>query len=178
MVILIPKPLQLLRLSSPLLPPSLHLRFFSSFSPKFTHNEYGHPKMPLAFCNSKIAECGRNGDVAGAESIFGWMPVKSVVSWTALLTAYAQNGQIRLARKLFDEMPARNIVAWNAMLTAFIRCYRIEDAAELFWRMPRRNGVSYCAMITGYVSVARFGEAERLYSLVPHGERDPAASNS
>ncbi|KAJ0858132.1 putative tetratricopeptide-like helical domain superfamily [Helianthus annuus] len=49
------------------------------------------------------------------------MPIKNVVSWTAMLTAYVENGQINNARKLFDEMPERNVVSWNAMITGYMR---------------------------------------------------------
>ncbi|KAM0045645.1 putative tetratricopeptide-like helical domain superfamily [Helianthus debilis subsp. tardiflorus] len=62
------------------------------------------------------------------------MPIKNVVSWTAMLTTYAENGQINNARKLFDEMPERNVASWNAMITGYMRSKNeVEKAYELFW---------------------------------------------
>eukprot|EP00268_Persea_americana_P009070 TRINITY_DN13576_c0_g1_i1.p1 TRINITY_DN13576_c0_g1~~TRINITY_DN13576_c0_g1_i1.p1 ORF type:complete len:735 (+),score=158.15 TRINITY_DN13576_c0_g1_i1:201-2405(+) len=132
----------------------------------------------LVFCNSQITKNGRNGDLAEAESIFNRMHFRNVVSWTALLTAYAENGEIGKAQKVFDEMPERSVASWNAMITAYIRSKRVSEALELFLKMPDRNLVSYCAMITGFARLGMLREAERLYSEVPIAGRDPVASNA
>ncbi|KAG8386673.1 hypothetical protein BUALT_Bualt03G0173500 [Buddleja alternifolia] len=109
------------------------------------------------------------------------MPEKSIVSYTAMLSAYANNGRITNARKLFDEMPQRTVATWNAMITAYIRnmirVNGIEEAFRLFLRMPVRNAVSYTAMIMGFVKAGRFDEAERLYEGIPLKWRDPSCSN-
>ncbi|XP_039841639.1 pentatricopeptide repeat-containing protein At2g37320-like [Panicum virgatum] len=44
------------------------------------------------------------GDVAAARSVFDGMPHRSVVSWTAMVSAYAKNGRPREALKLFALM--------------------------------------------------------------------------
>ncbi|PNX82550.1 pentatricopeptide repeat-containing protein, partial [Trifolium pratense] len=69
------------------------------------------------------------------------MSQKNIVTWTAMLTLYAQNGQIGNARKLFDEMPERTPASYNAM----IRLH--SQWLTLFDRMLVRNVVSWSAMI-------------------------------
>ncbi|KAJ1434237.1 Tetratricopeptide-like helical domain superfamily [Sesbania bispinosa] len=96
------------------------------------------------------------------------MPRKNTVSWTAMLTAYAQNGQIANARKVFDEMPNRTTASYNAMISAHIRngC-NVTEAYKLFSALDERNAVSYAAMITGFVKAGKFHRAEELYLEAP-----------
>ncbi|KAL7598800.1 hypothetical protein Lser_V15G25008 [Lactuca serriola] len=137
------------------------------------------PSKSIVYCNSKISENGRIGNINEAELIFNRMPVKSVVSWTAMLTAYAENGQINKARKVFDEMPQRNVATWNAMITAYMRNKNgIDKACELFSKSPEKNAVSYVSMITGYVRAGRLEDAEKLYYSMPIEWRDPFCSNA
>ncbi|XP_021773564.1 pentatricopeptide repeat-containing protein At1g53600, mitochondrial-like [Chenopodium quinoa] len=129
--------------------------------------------------NSQITQFGRCGSTHEAEMVFNGMPVKNIITWTALLTVYAENGQLVNARKVFDEMPQRNIASWNAMITGYVRNgVGVREACELFNRMPERNAVSYAAMITGFARAFMFEEAERLYNNMPRTWRDPVSSNA
>ncbi|EFJ13926.1 hypothetical protein SELMODRAFT_121537 [Selaginella moellendorffii] len=47
------------------------------------------------------------------------MPERSVITWTAIVSVYAQKGYMDEARSLFEEMPERNAVSWNAMIKAY-----------------------------------------------------------
>ncbi|KAK4485380.1 hypothetical protein RD792_008019 [Penstemon davidsonii] len=111
------------------------------------------------------------------------MPGKNIVSYTAMLSSYANNGQITKARKLFDEMPQRTVATWNAMITAYIRNMSggyegIDEAYRLFLRMPVRNSLSHAVMIMGFVNAGKFDEANRLYEGTPLNWRDPFCSNN
>nr|XP_043626507.1 pentatricopeptide repeat-containing protein At1g53600, mitochondrial [Erigeron canadensis] len=133
----------------------------------------------IIFCNSKISEHGRIGNIKESEAIFNQMPTKNIISWTAMLTAYANNGQIDNARKVFDEMPERNVASWNAMITGYMRIRDgIDKACELFLMSPEKNAVSYACMITGYVRAGRLEDAKRLYCGMPREWRDPFCSNA
>ncbi|RRT40993.1 hypothetical protein B296_00058133 [Ensete ventricosum] len=132
----------------------------------------------LVSCNSRITRSGRDGDLLGAQSVFDRMPVRDVVSWTALLTAYAENGRISEARRIFDEMPTRNTVSWNAMISGYMRSAHVVEARELFSRMPARDVVCYSAMITGFAKCGMIKEAEEVYQEMPRRWRDPVASNA
>ncbi|KAI3716204.1 hypothetical protein L6452_23379 [Arctium lappa] len=147
----------------------------SSISSKPTYKS----SKSIIYCNSKISENGRIGNVKESELIFNRMATKNVVSWTAMLTAYAQNGQIKEARKVFDEMPERNVASWNAMITGYMRTKNgIDKARELFLMSPEKNAVSYASMITGYARAGRMDDAEKLYRSMPTGWRDPFCSNA
>ncbi|KAK9266459.1 hypothetical protein L1049_021370 [Liquidambar formosana] len=133
----------------------------------------------LVFCNSQITKNGRDGNIKEAESIFGRMACKNVISWTAMLTAYAENGEAVKSRKVFDEMPERNTASYNAMITAYIRNgVMIDEASELFAQMPKPNSVSYAVMITGFVRAGMLDKAEKLYGEMPVIWRDSVCSNA
>nr|GEW34569.1 hypothetical protein [Tanacetum cinerariifolium] len=107
------------------------------------------------------------------------MPIKNVVSWTAMVSAYAQNGDIRNARKVFDEMPERNVASWNAMITGYMREKTgVDKGFELFGLMPERNAVTYACVITGFVRSGRMCEAREVYDGMCRDWRDPFCSNA
>ncbi|XP_045802778.1 pentatricopeptide repeat-containing protein At1g53600, mitochondrial-like [Trifolium pratense] len=107
------------------------------------------------------------------------MSQKNIVTWTAMLTLYAQNGQIGNARKLFDEMPERTPASYNAMISAYIRngC-NVTKAYEVFNSFNDRNAVSYAAMIMGFAKARKFHLAEKLYLEAPIEFRDLVCSNA
>ncbi|KAJ7523112.1 hypothetical protein O6H91_18G038200 [Diphasiastrum complanatum] len=47
---------------------------------------------------------GKCGSLQDAKAVFGRMPHRNVVTWTAMMTAYVQNGQGMEALNLFDQM--------------------------------------------------------------------------
>ncbi|KAD5961918.1 hypothetical protein E3N88_13391 [Mikania micrantha] len=125
--------------------------------------------------SSVISKHGRIGNLKNAEIIFSRIPIKNVISWTAMLTAYAENGQINKARELFDEMPERNVASWNAMISGYMRNKNgIDKACELFSMSPEKNAVSYASMITGYCRAVfegcgrfdRYREGLQIHALV------------
>ncbi|XP_047316174.1 pentatricopeptide repeat-containing protein At1g53600, mitochondrial [Impatiens glandulifera] len=133
----------------------------------------------IIHCNTQISKNGRIGNIKEAEDIFSQMPNKTVVSWTAMLTSYAENGRIKEARRMFDEMPERNIASWNAMITAYGRTVnRIDEANLLFMQMPERNAVSYAAMISGFARAGMLSNAIQLYYKTPANWKDPVCANA
>lgn len=132
----------------------------------------------LPFCNSEITWSGRSGNVDQAQSIFDHLPFPNVISWTALLTAYAENGGLSQARELFDKMPERNTAAWNAMVSAYIRNSDISEASRLFSGIPDKNLISYSAMISGYAKNGMMNEAEDVFCKMPNEWQDPVGSNT
>ncbi|XP_068655911.1 pentatricopeptide repeat-containing protein At1g09410, mitochondrial-like [Aristolochia californica] len=106
------------------------------------------------------------------------MPTKIAVSWSALLTAYAENGKLSETRAIFDETPGRNIASWNAPMTAYVPSLRIDEVFDSFCTMPSKNSESYTVIVTGFVNVGMLDEAEKFYSEMPVAVRDPGASNA
>ncbi|XP_020079667.1 pentatricopeptide repeat-containing protein At1g06145 [Ananas comosus] len=97
--------------------------------------------------------------IGAAMKVFDEMRERDVVSWTAMLFAYARAGDMELARKLFDEMPQRSTVSWNTMIAGYARLGNVEMAASLFNEMPNRDIVSWTTMICCYSRNKCFREA-------------------
>ncbi|PKU64828.1 Pentatricopeptide repeat-containing protein [Dendrobium catenatum] len=86
------------------------------------------------------------------------MPSCDVISWTAMLMAYADNGEISKAR-----VPKRNAASWNAMISAYARDPKLlKESYELFSAMPNKNSVTYAAMITGFSRGGMLLQAEEV----------------
>ncbi|GMJ14047.1 Chloroplast RNA Editing Factor 7 [Hibiscus trionum] len=72
-----------------------------------------------------------------ARKVFDKMPGnrRDVVSWTTLISGYAQLGLVEAAFEIFELMPVRNSVSWNAMIAAYVQSNRFHEAFALFNRM-------------------------------------------
>ncbi|KAK7244858.1 hypothetical protein RIF29_39686 [Crotalaria pallida] len=93
---------------------------------------------------------GKCGEIGDADKVFDGMPVRNVVSYTAMVVGYVSVGDVARAKKLFDEMPQRNVVAWNAMMQGFVKAGDLRSARGVFDAMPEKNVVSFTTMIDGY----------------------------
>jgi len=79
--------------------------------------------------------CARRGGIGAARELFDESPVKDLVSWNVMITAYAKRGETALARELFDRVPDRDAVSWNAMISGYVRSGSHRHAMELFEQM-------------------------------------------
>ena len=77
------------------------------------------------------------------------MPEKNEVSWTAMLTGYAQAGRIKEAAEIFKQMPEKPLIACNAKITGF-GLNGMVAGAEVFGLMLERDDASWSAMIKIY----------------------------
>ncbi|KAJ6829529.1 pentatricopeptide repeat-containing protein-like, chloroplastic [Iris pallida] len=86
-----------------------------------------------------------------AHKLFDRMRVRTVVSWTALLSGLIASGRLSEARRVFEAMPDSNVVSWTAMIDGCARNGRPEEALELFRRMlddnVRPNGFTLVALL-------------------------------
>jgi pentatricopeptide repeat protein len=79
------------------------------------------------------AECA---DMNSAWKLFDGMQVRSVVSWTSLLSGLARLGQVDEARDLFDGMPERETLSWTAM----VMCRLLSSGRH--WRCSMRCDIA------------------------------------
>ncbi|KAL6606255.1 hypothetical protein ACP70R_041908 [Stipagrostis hirtigluma subsp. patula] len=118
--------------------------------------------------NRRIAELAAGGRVCDARALFDRTPDRDVVSWTAMVAAYARRGMLGDARALFDRPDARrNVVTWTALLSGYARARRVGEAEALFRRMPERNVVSWNTMLEAYAAAGRVGDACALFDSMP-----------
>lgn len=75
------------------------------------------------------------GDLGLARQVFDEMSVRSVVSWTTMLSGFVSYGELDSARRLFDQMPQRNVVSWTTMIDGYVSKGKPQEAFELFSEM-------------------------------------------
>ncbi|EFJ29417.1 hypothetical protein SELMODRAFT_91339 [Selaginella moellendorffii] len=94
------------------------------------------------------------------------MEQPNVVSWNALMAAYAHNGHHVHARAVFDRMELRNAVSWTCLMTGYHKAACMEVAEWIFSRMPSwgvRDLVSCNAMIQAYALNGHAASARRIF---------------
>ncbi|XP_057454159.1 putative pentatricopeptide repeat-containing protein At3g15930 [Lotus japonicus] len=78
---------------------------------------------------------GACGEMDAAKGVFDNMKTRDVISWTSIVSGFANTGQIDLARKYFDQMPERDYVSWTAMIDGYLRMNHFREALALFREM-------------------------------------------
>ncbi|KAI4310584.1 hypothetical protein MLD38_035553 [Melastoma candidum] len=110
---------------------------------------------------------GRVGKIASARKVFDEMPMRNVVTWTAMVVGYLAADDLGEARWTFSRMPVRNVKSWNAMIQGLVAAGELRGARELFDEMPYRDVVSFTTMIDGYAKVGDLVSARALFDRTP-----------
>ncbi|GJX70869.1 pentatricopeptide repeat-containing protein ELI1, chloroplastic [Tanacetum coccineum] len=114
--------------------------------------------------------------VANARKVFDEMPLKSLVLWTGMVTAYVKCGEVGKARALFDEMVERDVLCWN------VKYGKAMEVLSLFRRilgekMSHPDEVTYCfALIDMYGKCGSLGDARVVFDKLKN--KDVIAYNS
>ncbi|TVU21554.1 hypothetical protein EJB05_31198, partial [Eragrostis curvula] len=112
------------------------------------------------------AECA---DMGAAWKLFDDMQVRSVVSWTSLVSGFSRAGQVDRARELFDSMPERDAVSWTAMIGGYVQAAQFMEALEMFREMQynsvRADEFTMVSVITACAQLGalEMGEWARIY---------------
>ncbi|CAN4111841.1 unnamed protein product [Withania somnifera] len=122
--------------------------------------------------------CGARlfSEMGFARKLFGEMPQRSPVFWTALIGGYLKCGCVSIAEGLSDEMPEKDVAAFNVMIDAYLKKGDILSANRLFEAIRERNVISWTSMIDGYCSNGNVSEARVLLDAMP--ERNLFSSNA
>lgn len=97
----------------------------------WVYNEMPLPRSTIA-SNSLIALFGRKNHVDDARNLFDRMPVKDMVSWTAIISCYEQNTKYEKALEMFrmmvnsDKIPVDEV----ALISALTACSRLAGSNE------------------------------------------------
>lgn len=110
----------------------------------------------------------RNKMVKEARKVFDRMPVRNVLSWTAMIRGYVEDGLISEAESLFRQMPMKNVISWTVMLGGLIQAGRVDEARNLFDAMPVRDVVARTNMVAGYCQEGRLAEARMVFDEMPY----------
>lgn len=91
--------------------------------------------------NSLICMYGKNCAVKEAESLFSGLESKSIVSWNALISSFAESGLCNEALAVLEKLDdgytvvRSNVISWTAVIGAFAANGRFEESLELFRQM-------------------------------------------
>ncbi|XP_065857621.1 putative pentatricopeptide repeat-containing protein At5g37570 [Euphorbia lathyris] len=117
----------------------------------------------LFFGSSLVDFYGKCKEIVCARKVFDEMPVRNVVTWTAMVVGYVNVGDWDNSKKVFDEMPERNSTSWNVMIGGLVKAGDLCNARKLFDEMPERTIVSYTVMIDGYAKTGDMASARALF---------------
>ncbi|KAK4374228.1 hypothetical protein RND71_004905 [Anisodus tanguticus] len=76
-----------------------------------------------------------------AQKVFDNMSDRDDVSWTTLISGYAQLGYLEEAFRVFDSIPEKSSVCWNAIISAYVQSNKFHEAFSLFERMMSEDVV-------------------------------------
>ncbi|KAF5188348.1 Pentatricopeptide repeat-containing protein [Thalictrum thalictroides] len=94
------------------------------------------------------------GNVSVAHKVFDEMPVRDIVSWTAILSGYVNhaNSNMEMAQKIFEDMPVKDLIAWNTMITGYVKIGDVKVAKKLFDEAPVKDILTYNTLLGGVLS--------------------------
>ncbi|EFJ15657.1 hypothetical protein SELMODRAFT_117954 [Selaginella moellendorffii] len=104
-----------------------------------------------------------------AIAAFGWIKERNVVSWTAMISAFANTGHYKEALELLKSMDlegssissAETVV--SALVFALGKCGHVDRARRSFERLEAMNLVSRTAMMAAYAQNGHHREALQLF---------------
>ena len=89
--------------------------------------------------NALVTTYAKCGVMEEAREVFEQLPVKSVVSWSALIEGYAQLGEANMALNMYERMKAENfvpnLVTFTVLLTACSHAGLVGEGQKLFDEM-------------------------------------------
>ncbi|CAA3015695.1 pentatricopeptide repeat-containing At2g37310 [Olea europaea subsp. europaea] len=116
------------------------------------------------------------GFVDGAQSVFDRANHRSLIVWTAIISAYAAHGDANFALTLFDEMLNSGIqpdpVTFTAILSACAHAGLVEEAEGIFDSMLPKYGIRpliehYACMVGVLSRAGKLSEAVELIKKMP-----------
>ncbi|KAL6654033.1 hypothetical protein ACP70R_007498 [Stipagrostis hirtigluma subsp. patula] len=104
-----------------------------------------------------------------AEKLYNDMPLKDLVSATAMVFGYAKNGKVEIARSIFDVMPEKDVVSWSAMISGYTESNQPNEALSLFNHMQelgvRPDEVTMLTVISACANLGSLDKARWIHSL-------------
>lgn len=119
------------------------------------------------------------GSIHRASKAFVEMPTRTLISWTSMITSFAQHGQSRQALQLFEEMNfigvKPNKITFVGILAACSHAGMVEEALAYFKMMKSKYKIKpvmdhYACLIDMFV---RLGQLDEAFDLVKEMEFEP-----
>ncbi|KAL6549966.1 hypothetical protein OROMI_020454 [Orobanche minor] len=134
-----------------------------------------------AYCEAALIDMyAKCGHLVFAKTIFDNAMDPDTVSWTAIISGFAQSGLARKAIEIFEEMQKvghiPDQVVCVTVLSACVAQGRLEDACRLFSQMPNPSVVAWNVMISGHAKGGYEGEAIDLFKNMVKAGIEPTRS--
>ncbi|KAI3725913.1 hypothetical protein L1987_65709 [Smallanthus sonchifolius] len=133
--------------------------------------------MSNVFCGSSLLDMyAKCGYIKEAIKVFKEMPCRNIVSWNAMISAYAQEGDGEATLRTFEELIESGLkpdsVSFLGVLTACSHRGLVEEGLAHFKSMTQRYRIDvkrehYASMIHLLCRCGQFGEAEKLMNEMP-----------
>ncbi|CAN1141900.1 Putative pentatricopeptide repeat-containing protein At3g11460, mitochondrial [Linum perenne] len=106
-----------------------------------------------------------SGNLVKARQIFDSLPVKSLISWTAIIGGYGIHGHGEIAVELFDDMIRMESFVRTSLLSMYSKCGFVDVARQVFDENPQSKELTSCynALISGYSMNLRLKDAVFLF---------------
>ncbi|KAL9177616.1 hypothetical protein ABFS82_01G070500 [Erythranthe guttata] len=134
-----------------------------------------------AYCEGALIDMyAKCGHLLLAKRIFDGAVDPDTVSWTAIISGFAQAGSTTKAIEIFEQMQnvglVPDTVVFVTVLSACVGQGRLEEARHLFAQMPNPNAVAWNVMISGYAKAGYVGEAIELFKNMVKADVGPTRS--
>ncbi|XP_044954490.1 putative pentatricopeptide repeat-containing protein At1g68930 [Hordeum vulgare subsp. vulgare] len=130
----------------------------------------------ITVCSALVTLYGKCGSIEDAHRLFDEMPFHDQVSYTALVSGYAQFGKAKETIDLFEKMLLKGVkpngVTFIGVLSACSRSGLVEKGRSYFHSMQQDHGIvllddHYTCMIDLYSRSGRLKEAEEFIRQMP-----------
>ncbi|PON76761.1 DYW domain containing protein [Trema orientale] len=131
----------------------------------------------ITVLNALVTLYGKCGSIEGAHKLFSEMKIRDEVSWTALVSGYAQFGNANETINLFENMLSHGFrpdgVTFIGVLSACSRAGLVDKGHQYFESMVKEHGITpisdhYTCMIDLLSRAGRFEEARYFINAMPH----------
>ncbi|GLU13608.1 hypothetical protein SLE2022_302350 [Rubroshorea leprosula] len=133
-------------------------------------DSFSFPASALVHMYSKC------GNIENAKRVFNYMPRPHLVSWTSLITGYAQNGQPEKALRYFELLlksgTQPNHITFVGVLSACTHAGLVDVGLRYFHSIKEKHGLTYTAdhyacIIDLLSRSGQFEEAENIIRKMP-----------
>ena len=130
----------------------------------------------LTVSNALVTLYGKCGSIEDSYRLFSEMSFRDEVSWTALVSGYAQFGKANETIRLFESMLAHGLkpdrVTFIGVLSACSRAGLVEKGKQIFESMIMEHGITpildhYSCMIDLFSRAGRLEEARNFINKMP-----------
>ncbi|XP_038981822.1 pentatricopeptide repeat-containing protein At3g26782, mitochondrial-like [Phoenix dactylifera] len=145
------------------------LQFGRSFHAYLTRKGFDNRVILGTALIDMYAKCG---SLDCSRQAFDEMPMKNLVSWTAMISGYGLHGRGREAVACFNEMKTKNIgadkITFTSVLSACSHAGLVDEAKEIFHQMSKDYSISpsfehYSCMVD---VLGRAGHLDEVYKLI------------